>query len=98
MTNAIGEDSDVLQHSLAAVTKARSLDSTYLQATTQAVDDEGSEGFAVDVLSDDEQRTTRLYGLLEDRKDLLQRRDLLVVDEDIGVLQLASIFSELVTK
>ena len=69
-----------------------------LQTTTQAVDDEGSEGFAVDVLGDDEEGTTRLYGLLEDRKDLLQRRDLLVVDEDIGVLQLASIFSELVTK
>jgi hypothetical protein len=51
---AAGEDGDVLEHGLAAIAEARSLDGSDVQRATQLVDDEGRERFAVDVLSDDE--------------------------------------------
>jgi hypothetical protein len=53
---AAGEDGDVLQHGLAAIAEARSLDGSDVQRATQLVDDEGRERFAFDILSDDEQR------------------------------------------
>src|ERR1700744_832437 len=40
---AAGQDRDVLQHGLAAIAEARSLDGRDLQASTQTVDDEGGE-------------------------------------------------------
>src|SRR5205807_8082919 len=44
-----GQDGDVLEHGLAAIAETRSLDGGNLQATTEAVDDEGGESFAFDV-------------------------------------------------
>ena len=87
--NATGQDSDIFEHSLAAVAKARSFHGADLQLATQAVDNEGGEGFAIHVLSDDEQRTAGLYGGFEDGEEVLEVGDLLVVDEDVGVLHLA---------
>src|SRR5690606_4222642 len=51
-----GEDRDVLEHRLAAVAEARSLDRGNLQAATQLVDDERSESLAFDIFSNDEER------------------------------------------
>ena len=58
---ATGEDGDVLEHLLAAVAEAGGLDGGNLQAAAQTVDHEGGQGLALDVLSDDEERTA--YGL-----------------------------------
>jgi hypothetical protein len=41
----------------------------------------------VDVLGDDEQRLAGLGDLLEQRQEVLHVRDLLLVDEDVGVLE-----------
>ena len=54
---ATGEDGDVFEHLLAAVAEAGGLDGGNLQAAAQAVDHEGSQSLALDVLSDDEERT-----------------------------------------
>ena len=63
-----GEDGDVLEHGLAAVAEARSLDGGDLQAAAQLVDDEGRERLALDVLGDDEQRLAGLHDGFEDRQ------------------------------
>ena len=53
---AAGEDGDVLEHGLAAIAEAGSLDGRDIQRATQLVDDEGGECFAVDVFRDDDER------------------------------------------
>ncbi len=44
-----GQDRDVLQHGLATVAEARSLDGSDLQAATQLVDDQRGQSLAFDV-------------------------------------------------
>src|SRR5690606_14818392 len=53
---ATGEDGDVAEHGLAAVTEARSLDGHGLEGAADLVDHERGQSLAVDVLSDDEER------------------------------------------
>src|SRR6185295_11762630 len=69
---AAGEDRDVLEHGLAAIAEARSLDGGNLEAATQLVDDERGESLAFDVLGDDEQRLARLHNGLENGEHRLQ--------------------------
>ena len=79
---------DVLEHRLAAIAEAGRLDRSDLQAAAQLVDDQGRERFALDVLGDDEERLAGLHDRLEDGEHRLQRGELLLVDEDVGVLEL----------
>src|SRR6516165_1538614 len=85
---AAGQDRDILQHGLAAVAEARGLNGGDLQAATQAVHDESGERLALDVLGDDQQRLAGLHHGLEQRQQLVQRGELLLVDEDVGVVHL----------
>ncbi len=82
-----GEDRDVLQHPLAAIAEARSLDRDTGEGAAQLVDDEGREALALDVLGDDQQRLAALHDLLEHRQDVPHGADFLVGDEHVGVLQ-----------
>src|SRR5690606_7202800 len=75
---AAGQDSDVLQHGLAAVAEARSLHRADLEAATQLVDDERGQSLTLHVLGDDEQRTARLNDSLEHRQHGLQAGQLLL--------------------
>src|SRR5690349_15697271 len=84
---ATGEDRDILEHRLPAIAEARSLNGRDLEAAAQLVDDQGRQRLALDVLGDDQQRTTRLNNGLEDRKHGLQVAELLLVDEDVRVVQ-----------
>ena len=84
---ATGEDGDVAEHGLATVTEAGGLDGNRLEGATDLVDDQGRQCFAVDVLGDDEQRLARLHDLLQDREQVLDRRDLGVDDQDVSVLE-----------
>src|SRR5690606_8926937 len=70
-----GQDRDVLEHCLAAVAEARSLDGSDLEAATQLVDDERSKSFAFDVLSDDDERLRGLNDSFEDRQHRLKVRE-----------------------
>ena len=83
---AAREDSDVFEHGLAAVTEAGSLDGANLELRAQAVYNERSESFAVNVLCNNEQGTAGLHGGVENGQEVVDGRNLLVVDEDIGVL------------
>ena len=51
---AAGQHGDVLEHGLAAIAEARSLDGSDVQRATQLVDHQGRERLAVHVLSDDD--------------------------------------------
>src|SRR4051794_35245039 len=84
---AAREDGDVLEHPLAAVTEARRLDRYAGEGAAQLVHHEGGQGLALDVLGDDQQRLARLDDLLEDREHVPDRADLLVGDEDVGILE-----------
>ena len=53
----------------------------------EGVHHEGGEGFTVDVFSDDHERTAGLGNLLENRQKLTDVADLLVVNQDVGVLE-----------
>src|SRR3954453_815090 len=81
------EDRDVLEHPLAAIAEARRLDGDGLEGAAQLVDDDRRERLALDVLRNDEQRATLLDDLLEHRQKVLDRADLLVGDEDVGILE-----------
>ena len=84
---AAGEDGDVLKHGLAAIAEAGGLDGRDLERATELVDDEGGEGVAVDVFRDDDEGLAGLHGLLEQGQQVLHGGDLLLVDEDVGVLE-----------
>ena len=83
-----GEDRDVFEHRLAAIAEPRRLDRRNLEAAAQLVDDKRRQGFSFDVFGDDEQRLAGLDDGLEDREQRLKRGELLLVDEDVGVLKL----------
>ena len=82
------EDGDILEHGLAAIAEARRLHGRDLEAAAQLVDDERRERLAFDVLGDDEERLARLHHGFEDRKHRLERGQLLLVDQDVGILEL----------
>ena len=81
-----GQDGDIPQHFLAAVAEAGSLDADTGKGAAQLIDDDGGKGFALDVLGDDDQLLAGLHDLLQQRQDLLDGGDLLIGDEDVGVI------------
>jgi hypothetical protein len=83
-----GQRRDVLEHGLAAIAEARRLDGRDLEAAAELVDDEGRQSLTLDVLGDDQERLAGLNDGLEHRQHRLERRQLLLVDEDVGVLEL----------
>ena len=85
---ATGQDGDVFQHGLAAIAEARRLDGRNLEAATQLVDDQRRQRLAFDVLGNDQQRLAGLHHAFQQRQHGLQTRKLLLVDQDIGVLEL----------
>src|SRR4051812_17324839 len=82
-----GEDRDVLEHPLAAVTEARRLDGDRGERAAELVDDEPRERLAPDVLGHDQQRLAGLNHLLEHGEQVLDGPDLLVRDQNVRVLE-----------
>ena len=84
---AAGENRDVLEHCLAAIAEARRLDGSDIQRATQLVDHQGCERLTVHVLGDDEQGLGGAGDLLQQGEQVLHRGDLLLIDENVGVLE-----------
>src|SRR6266511_2387021 len=82
-----GEDRDVLEHALAAVTEARRLDGDGREGATQLVDHDRRERLALDVFGNDQQRLAGLNHLLEHRQQVLDSADLLVRDQDVRLVE-----------
>src|SRR5580658_10563525 len=83
---AAREDGDVLEDRLAAVAEAGGLDGHDVERPADLVDDERGEGLALDLLRDDEEGLAALGDGLQEREQVVERADLLLVDEDVGVL------------
>ena len=81
------EDSDVLEHGLATISESGSLDGADLECAAELVHHEGGKGLALDVFGDDKQWLTALGNLLEERKQVLEGADFLLVDEDVGAVE-----------
>ena len=84
---AAGEDGDVFQHGLAAVTEAGGLNGDRLESTADLVHNEGGEGFAFNIFSDDEEGLAGLHDLFEQRQQILNSGDLALVNKNVGVLE-----------
>ena len=69
-----------------AVAEAGGLDAHHVQGATQTVHDQGAQGLALHILSDDEQLLAGLHQLLQQRQDVGDDGDLLIGDEDVGVV------------
>ena len=95
---AAGQDRDVLQHGLATIAEARRLDGADLDDAADGVDDQRRQRFAFDVLGDDQQRLARLGDAFEQRQQLADVRDLLVVQQDERVLELGRLVCWLLMK
>src|SRR5208282_3582413 len=82
---AAGQDGDVLEHGLAAITKTGRLDRRHLETAAQLVDDEGGKRLALDVLGYDQQRLAALHHRLEHRQHRLQAGQLFLMKENVRV-------------
>ena len=67
---AAGQDGNILQHLLAAVAEAGSLDAHHVQGAPQTVHDQGGQGLALHVLRDDQQLLAGLDDLLQNGQNV----------------------------
>ena len=77
---------NIFQHGLATVAEARSFHGTNLQLATQTVHHQSSQRLAVYVFGNHQQRATALHCRFEDRQEILQVGNLLVVNQDVRIL------------
>ena len=81
-----GQDCDILQHLFSSVAVAGSLNRNYVEGASQLVDDQSGQSLALHVLGDDHQSCTGLNDLLQQGQDLLDIGNLLVGNQDIGIV------------
>src|SRR5690606_28042624 len=72
---------------LTTITKARSLNSCYLQRSSQTVDNQSSQSFTINILSNDQQWTACLSCLLKNGQHILHSADLFVMDQDVRIVK-----------
>ena len=82
-----GKDSDVTEHFLAAISKAGSFDRASVQGAAKLVHNECRESLALDVFRNDKKSFALLGNQLQNRKQIIQRGDLLFVDKDVAILK-----------
>src|SRR5206468_4279822 len=82
-----GQHRDVFQHRLATIAEAGRFHRTDLQCAAQFVHDQSRECFAFHILSNNEERTAGLGHFLEQRKQVLQARDFLLINEDVRTFE-----------
>jgi len=84
----VSEDSDIAEDGLAVVTEAWGLDGSNLELTAELVENAYGKSLAIDILSNDDQRSAELGGSLEGWNDVLNGGDLLLGEEDQWLLEL----------
>src|SRR5690606_19914963 len=90
------QDGDVLQHGLAPIAKPRRLDREQLEHPAHGVNHQRRQGFALDVLSNDEQRLARLGGGFQHGQQVAYVGDLLVVQEHQRIIQRSDLFFRII--
>src|SRR5205823_1777999 len=82
---AAGDDGEIAHHGLATIAEAGGFYGTNLKHAAELVDDERGEGFGLHVLRDDQQRLAAGHDLVEQRQQLGEVRNLLLVQQDVRV-------------
>src|SRR3954449_8960924 len=85
---ARGQDCDILQHGLAAIAEARSLDGRDLQAAAETVHHQRGQRLAFNVFGDNHQRFAALNDSFQQGQQFIQLRQLLFIDQHVGVFHL----------
>src|SRR5262249_45466444 len=85
---AAGQDGDVFKHGLAPIAEAWRLDGEHVQGAAQFVDYQRGQRLTVDILSHDHQVLADLKEPLQRRQDVVHGADLLVGDQDVGLVKL----------
>ncbi|KAH6610237.1 hypothetical protein Trco_000257 [Trichoderma cornu-damae] len=85
---AVGQDGEVAEDGLAVVAEAGGLDGGDLELAAELVQDADGQSLAVNVLGNDDEGAAELGGGLEGGDDVLDGGDLLLRQEDQGVLKL----------
>ena len=70
---------------LRLIAKAGGFDGQDIESAAQLVDHQGSQGFAIDIFSDDDQVLGDLEDLLQGRQDIADGRNLLIGNQDVGI-------------
>src|SRR5262249_9405667 len=84
---AAGEDGDVFEHGLTAVAETRGLHGDAVQGAADLVDDQRRQRFTLDFLGNDDERLTGARDGFQDRQEILHVADLLLMDQQVGVLE-----------
>src|SRR5690554_7027604 len=82
-----GQHRQVLQHLFTTIAKTGCLNSSHFQRTAQTIHHQSSQSLTVHVLSNNQEGTTALCGLLQHRKNVLHGTDLLVVNQNERIVQ-----------
>ena len=88
----LGEHGQVLEHRLAAVAISRCLHGAHGNDSLELVKHQGGERLSFDILGDNQERGFGLADQFENRNKVLGVGDLFLMDEDVGVFQLADHF------
>src|SRR2546427_753339 len=83
-----GQNCHVLQHRLPPVAEAGGLGGRAAERAAQLVHDQCRERLALDLLGDDHERLAGLRHALEQRQEVAHARDLLLEEEEDGLLEL----------
>ena len=87
---AAGQDSDILQHCLATITKARCFNRTDFNDATHAVNNQCCQRFAFYVFGDDQQWLARLGNSFQSWQQVTDVRDFLVEQQYIRIFKISS--------
>ena len=82
---ATGEDRDILQHCLAAVSESGRFQCQTIDGAAHLVHHQHCQSFAINVFADDHQILGYLEVLLQDRHQVGHRRYFLIGNQDVGV-------------
>src|SRR3569623_1849167 len=87
---AVGQNSDVLQHGLAAVAETGGLHRAHFDDAADGVHHQSGEGFAFHIFGDDQQRTAGFRNAFQHGQQLADVGNLLLVDENQRVIELGA--------
>ena len=86
---AAGQHGDVFEHRLAAIPVARGLYCRAPERAAKLVDDQRRQRFALDFLGKDQDRLACVQHAFQNGYEIFVVRNLLFVDQDVRVLELA---------
>ena len=86
--STVGENGEITKDALAVVTEAGGLNGSDLELTTELVQNADGEGLTLNVLGNDDQGTAEGGGGLKGGEDVLDSGDLLLGEQDEGLLEL----------